>query len=396
MNQEQQHTGLLLLGVGGGGCRLATSVRAAYGEGLRVLCVDTDAQPLRTAAGAGIPTVLLGGSRLSGHGTGGDAILGRLAAQDDLETLCAQMQDVRTVVILASLGGGTGGGATPEIIKALHDMGLATVCFATRPFTFEGDARAKLAARMLPLIEETADSLIVIPLDDLFSDAREEMLVDAIQIAEGLISAGVTLLWRLLTKPGFIQLDSERLHTMVLTGGNARLGFASASGADRARQAVEALKSCRLLRRGDSLTKASAVMLGILAGPDLRLAEIGEVMDALRGRARKGCLFEMGTVLDAQYEGRIELVALSFESWSAAVGQPVPVAKDAVPLSAAEPPVADTFPIQPGSRRSRTKGSKLSFGATGRGKFRDVEPTLHEGEDLDVPTYIRRNIILER
>jgi len=58
--------------------------------------------------------------------------------------------------------------------------------------------------------------------------------------------------------------------------------------------------------------------------------------------------------------------------------------------------VADTFPIQPGSRRGRTKGSKLSFGATGRGKFRDVEPTLHEGEDLDVPTYIRRNIILER
>lgn len=137
-------------------------------------------------------------------------------------------------------------------------------------------------------------------------------------------------------------------------------------------------------------------MLGILAGPDLRLAEIGEVMGALRSHAPKGCLIEMGTVLDAQYEGRIELVALSFESWVAAVSQPAPPAKEAAPPAAAEPPVADAFPIQPGSRRSRAKGSKLSFGATGRGKFRDVEPTLHEGQDLDVPTYIRRGIALER
>jgi len=395
MSQEQG-SGLLLLGVGGGGCRLAASVRSAYGEGLRVVCADTDAQPLRTVAGAGMTAVLLGGSRLSGHGTGGDAILGRLAAQDDLETLRAQMQHVRTVVILASLGGGTGGGATPEIVKALHDMGMATVCFVTRPFVFEGEARAKSADRVLPMIEENADSLIVIPQDDLFSDAREDMLGDAIQVSESLISAGVTLLWRLVTKPGFIQLDPERLHKMVLQGGNARFGFASASGADRARHAVEALKSCRLLRKGDSLSKASAVMLGILAGPDLRLSEIGEVMGALRSHAPQGCLIEMGTVLDAQYEGRIELVALSFESWVAAVSQSAMPAKDAAPPAAAEPPVADAFPIQPGSRRSRAKGSKLSFGATGRGKFRDVEPTVHEGQDLDVPTYIRRGIALER
>ncbi|HRR33620.1 MAG TPA: hypothetical protein P5026_05945 [Kiritimatiellia bacterium] len=393
---QDQGTGLLLLGVGGGGCRLAASVRAAYGEGMQVVCVDTDAQPLRTAAGAGMTTVLLGGSRLSGHGTGGDAILGRLAAQDDLEALRAQIHNVRTVVILACLGGGTGGGATPEIVKALHDMGLATVCFVTRPFVFEGEARAKSADRVLPMIEEHADTLIVIPQDDLFSDAHKDLLGDAIQVSESLISAGVTLLWRLVTKPGFIQLDPERLHKMVLQGGSARFGFASASGADRARQAVEALKSCRLLRKGDSLSKANALMFGILAGADLRLAEIGEAMGALRSFVPQSCLIEMGTVLDAQYEGRIELVALSFESWVAAVARSAPKAKETVPPAAAEPPVADIFPIQPGSRRSRAKGSKLSFGATGRGKFRDVEPTLYEGQDLDVPTYIRRGITLER
>ena len=391
MSQEQQ-SGLLLLGVGGGGCRLAASVRSAYGEGVRALGVDTDALSNRTAAAGGMTCLLLGGSRLAGHGTGGDAIQGRLAAQDDLQNLLPHLQGVRTVVITACLGAGTGGGVTPEIVKALHDMGLATVCFVTRPFAFEGEARRKAAERVLPMIEENADTLVVVALDDLFSDAGEGLLVDAIQVAEGLVTAGITLLWRLLSKPGFISLDAERLHTMVLKGGNARFGFGSAEGPERAAQAVAALRGCRLLRSGDALAKANALLLGILAGRDLRLAEVGEMMEKVRGVCKKECQVEMGTVLDAQYDGRIELVTLAFESWTAAAQ--IEPRKETPPTQ--EPPVAEAFPIQPGSRKGRAKGSKLSFGATGRGKFQNVEPTLYNGQDLDVPTFIRRGITLER
>jgi len=100
----------------------------------------------------------------------------------------------------------------------------------------------------------------------------------------------------------------------------------------------------------------------------------------------------MGTVLDEQYEGRIELVVLAFESWTAAAQ--IEPRKDIA--STQEPPVAEAFPIQPGSRKGRGKTSKLSFGATGRGKFQNVEPTLFNGQDLDVPTYMRRGITLDR
>ncbi len=391
MSQEQQ-SGLLLLGVGGGGCRLAASVLASYGDGLRALGVDTDALSNRAASAGGMTCLLLGGSRLAGHGTGGDAIQGRLAAQDDMQNLLPHLQGVRTVVLTACLGAGTGGGATPEIVKALHDMGIATVCFVTRPFAFEGESRRKAAERVLPMIEENADSLVTVALDDLFSDAGEGVLTDAIRVAEGLVAAGITLLWRLLSRPGFIRLDAERLHTVVLKGGNARFGFSSAEGPGRAAQAVAALRACRLLRSGDALSKANALLLGILAGQDLRLAEVGEIMGKLRDVCKSDCHIEMGTVIDAQFDGRIELVALAFESWTAAAQ--VEPRKEA--QLSQEPPVAEAFPIQPGSKRGRGKGSKLSFGATGRGKFRDVEPTLFGGQDLDVPTFIRRGITLER
>ena len=395
MSQEQQ-TGLLLLGVGGGGCRLAAAVRSAYGSGIRALGVDTDALSNRTASEGGMTCLLLGGSRLAGHGTGGDAIQGRMAAQDDIQNLLPHLQGVRTVVITACLGAGTGGGATPEIVKTLHDMGIATVCFVTRPFAFEGEARRKAAERVLPMIEENADSLVVVPLDDLFGDAGGGLLSDAIQGAEGLMAAGITMLWRVLSKPGFICLDPERLHAMVLRGGNARFGFGSAEGSDRAAHAFEALRSSRLLRAGDALSKANALLLGILAGRDLRLAEIGDIMGQVRVACKGDCQIEMGTVLDAQYDGRIELVALAFESWTASVQLPASESRKEAAAPAAEPPVAEAFPIQPGSRKSKAKASKLSFGATGRGKFQNVEPTIYKGEDLDVPTFIRRGITLDR
>ncbi|MDR2849559.1 MAG: hypothetical protein LBW77_03335 [Verrucomicrobiota bacterium] len=393
MSQEERPE-FVLLGVGGGGCRLAASVRAAYGAGLRALGVDTDALATRTAAGGGLTCLLLGGSRLSGHGAGGDTVQGRLAAQDDLDNLKAQLQGARTVVIIACLGGGTGGGATPEIVKALQEMGVSTLCFVTRPFAFEGDARAKSAERVLPLIDEHADSLVTVPLDDLFDGTEQAPLSEALQAAEALVSAGVTLLWRLVTKPGFIQLDPERLHTMMLRGGNARFGFGAAEGDGRAERAVAALKACPLLRAGTPLAKANAVTLGILAGRDLRLAEVGWIMSAVRGVCKKDCAVELGTVLDDAYEGSIELVALAFESWGAGL-LPDPRREPAVG-AAQEPPVTEAFPIQPGGRRGRSKKSKLSFGATGRGKFQNMEQTLYDGQDLDIPTYIRRGITLER
>jgi len=391
MSQELQ-SGLLLLGVGGGGCRLAASVLAAYGGGMRALGVDTDALSNRQASAGGMTCLLLGGARLAGHGTGGDAIQGRLVAQDDIQNLAPHLQGVRTVVITASLGAGTGGGATPEIIKSLHDMGIATLCFATLPFAFEGDARRKAAERVLPMIEENADSMVVVSLDDLFADAGALPIEEALRKADGVMAAGIALVWRLVSKPGFIQLDPERLHAMVMKGGNARFGCASASGENRASQVIAGLRASKLLRCGDSLGKANALLLGILAGSDLRLAEIGEIMGKVHSLCKSECNIQMGTVLDPQFEGRVELVALTFESWAAAAA--VEARKEA--QSVTEPPVADDFPIQSGTRRSRGKGSKLSFGATGRGKFQNVDPTIVNGQDLDIPTFVRRGIQLER
>ncbi len=52
----------------------------------------------------------------------------------------------------------------------------------------------------------------------------------------------------------------------------------------------------------------------------------------------------------------------------------------------------------PNKRKTgRPAQASLSFDNVGaRGRFEDTEPTVMDGEDLDIPTFIRRGITIER
>ncbi len=49
---------------------------------------------------------------------------------------------------------------------------------------------------------------------------------------------------------------------------------------------------------------------------------------------------------------------------------------------------------RPRKKASRMRQSQLPLEIVSKGRFEKSEPTIHQGEDLDVPTYIRRGIAL--
>ncbi len=378
---------MLLVGVGGGGCRMAATAGASLAGELRVVGFDTDALAARSLTG--MRCHLIGVPRLDGHATGGDMVKGRAAAQDDVETLRKALSGARTAVVVISLGGGVGGGAAPVILKMLRDLGTHTLCFATLPFEMEGKARRSAAERALPLLEEYADALAVVPLDDLFADAGGFTLAEAVPRADERMAFGLTLLWRLVRDPGFIPLDLATLHEMLRhSGGRCRFAVASSEGPGRGNEAVALLGRSALLGRG--FQGAQAMMLGILGGDDLCLAELSEISKRMQAAMPSGCRLRMGTVLDDRLQGRLHLVVLLFDAWSdRPAAEPDPRgAEGLIPEILVE--------TGPGRGRGGARGSKLSFGATGRGRFKGVETTLRDGEDLDIPTYLRRGITLDR
>jgi hypothetical protein len=146
---------------------------------------------------------------------------------------------------------------------------------------------------------------------------------------------------------------------------------------------------------GEGVAPAESLLVGIIAGDDLLLSEIAVLMNGIRELYPNSSRVEMGTVQDALFNGRIEVVLFAFDNWAK------PVAAGYVNVAARldQPPVADILPAASSVRKIKGKGkvkSKLSFGPTGRGKFQNSEPTIYDGVDLDVPAYIRYGINIEK
>ena len=357
---------IVLIGIGTSGATTARNVSRAFGSGMRIVLADTDAS-------TGLPDepfVLLGGDRLSGHGTGGDIVAGRLAAEDSIKQLDEHLEGVRLAVIVTSLGGGTGGGATLEACKHLSSLGIPTVVFATTPFTFEGEDRQRNARGVVSMIEDSASTTFFLPLDKLV--AANDNMESALAQAMATLADGITLFWRLVEKPGYIRLDTERLRHILAGAGRGRFATVTLQGPTRADDALDALIRSELLSTASGPVKST--LCGILAGNDLLLSEVGKIADGVR-ESFGGLSFDLATVNDPPLDGRISVVVMLFESNGKAD-------EDVKP-----------GPVM-GTRRRKAKGP-LGNGPTGRGRFQNAEPTIWNGEDLDIPTFIRKDINLD-
>ena len=364
---------LLLIGVGGAGAAMARGVLRAYGNGIRVLVLDTDAQ---SGGNGDIPFTLLGGNRLAGRGTGGQPASARAAFQDDPSLLDQALAGVRTAVVVTALGGGTGGGATGELLKRLHTLSIVTLLFATTPFTFEGDERLRAARTVIGPIEQNADVSVFLPLDDLV--AGEDNMRAALARAVDTLASGVTLLWRILERPGYIHLDAERLRSVLFGCGRAQFSTATASGPDRVNTVLARLAEHPLLRRDSSRPPVRTILVGVLAGDDLRLSEVAEISSGLSAAYGPNAAIELGTVNDeATFSGRLAVTVLLFEE-SATATRPV------------------TGTTQGAGGDGRAKGNGDRPATAGNSRFRNAERTMWNDEDLDVPTFIRRKMTLDR
>ena len=357
---------LLLLGIGTAGVRIARGVSRAFGDELRYATADTDA----SSAQSGDDFTLLGGDRLSGRGAGGDIVSARLAAEDSIQNIDTHVEGVRLAVIVTCLGGGTGGGATLETLKRLALLGIPTIVFATLPFQFEGEDRQRNARGVMSMIEDAANATFFLPLDKLVGET--DGMDEAMRRATDTVASGVTLFWRLVQKPGYIRLDAERIRHLLQRAGRGRFAAVTCQGSDRAAEAVDRLIRSELLATAHSPVRAA--LCGVLAGDDLRLSELATISTGIQQAFGEHITFELGTVNDEEtFSGRLSVVVLLFESNGIESDRP-----GAVP-----------------GRKPRVPRNPLTVGPTGRGRFNNAERTEWHGEDLDVPTFIRKNITLE-
>jgi len=315
---ETQITGPIIkvVGVGGAGGNAINHMIEEGVQGVEFIAVNTDAQVLARNRS---PSQLQLGT--SGLGAGAKPEEARAVALADRDRIEEALAGAHMVFITAGMGGGTGTGAAPVIAEVARSLGILTVAVVTKPFTFEGSKRMKIAEGGLEALGPHVDSLIVILNDKLEEVLGEDVTQeDAFKAADDVLNNAVAGIAEIINNPGLVNVDFQDVRTVMSEQGMAMMGSASASGIDRARIAAEQAIACPLLE-GVNLAGARGVLVNITASKSsLKLRETKEVMNIIRAFAAEDATIIYGGVYDDALEDqlRVTVVATGLGAPSAA------------------------------------------------------------------------------
>ena len=437
-----------VIGVGGAGSNILDRAMLDGIDRVELAAANTDVQSL-TGAVTNLK-IQLGRNLTRGLGSGGDPELGLAAAEESSEEIQAAIAGYDIVFVCAGLGGGTGSGAAPYIAKLAKDAGALVLALVTMPFTFEGRRRCAQAGASLQLIREYADAVICFENDRMAELTLPRMGIhEAFAAADVTISQSIRAMANLLLQPGLIRLGFDDICAVIRDGdARALFGFGEAEGENRAHDAlVKALRN-PLMHRGEMLASAVNVIVQIRGAANVTLGEIGNVMEELNRHISARTQLMMGIAIDSGMGSRLSVslisslggnperlaktdypaleeperveatpapaaailpepvVRLQLGNEQATNGQKLEVerSEEAVTIESAGnrtsdnrtskrevAPAGKTAPKTP-PQKIEAKQEVLQFDAVSRGRFEKSEPTIIDGQDLDVPTFLRRRV----
>ncbi len=422
-----------LVGVGGGGSNAVDRLKMDNLDRVQMVVVNTDLQAL--SASPVQEKVLIGSGVTRGLGAGGDPELGREAAESDRAKISVALKDQDLVFLVAGMGGGTGSGASPVVAEIAAEQGALVIAFVTMPFSFEGGRRLKQAEEGLAALRRVADAVILLPNNVLLQEAAEnESVLDSFARADEWIGRGVKAIWGMLLRTGMINVDFSTLRQAFQSrGGKTLFGLGSGEGENASERAIESLRQCPLLAMPENARKADRLLVNITAGPDLATHQVNALMQAITEEFGLDSHVIMGAVIDEAMKGRVEVVVLgttdlggrgraSVRNPATPVRartstRPAPSAEAHKPAGDAGQPASEPAPAVGGTQAAArenaapapstpaaadaaaakpdTAQDEFSFGEVeSRGHFENTDRNLFEGQDLDVPTYLRKGIKL--
>jgi cell division protein FtsZ len=325
---------ITVFGVGGAGGNAVNNMISQGLDGVDFVCANTDAQALALSKSQRI--IQLGVSVTEGLGAGSHPEVGRAAAEESWDELNDHLSGSHMVFITAGMGGGTGTGAAPVIARAAREQGILTVGVVTKPFTFEGNRRAKLAEDGIDELHRHVDTLIVIPNQNLFRVANEKTtFADAFKMADQVLFSGVSCITDLMVKEGLINLDFADVRAVMRGMGKAMMGTGEAEGEDRARHAAEAAIANPLLD-DVSMHGARGLLISITGGPDLTLYDVDEAASRIREEVDADANIILGATYDADMTGsiRVSVVATGTDATMVQALEPMKASTTRAPLQA--------------------------------------------------------------
>ncbi|MBT4539034.1 cell division protein FtsZ [Candidatus Woesearchaeota archaeon] len=275
-----QKTRIKVVGCGGAGNNTINRISEVGVKGIETIAINTDAQDLLYTNAE--KKLLIGKELTQGLGAGSNPKVGEAAAKENEGELKKLITGSDMIFITAGLGGGTGTGSAPFMAALAKKMGILSVGIVTIPFTMEGSHRFENAITGLERMEQSVNTLIVIPNEKLLELAPHLPLQTAFKVADEILTNAVKGVAELVTKAGLVNLDFADVKAIMSEGGVAMIGVGESDSEHRASESVQKALENPLI--DVDISDATGALINISGGDSLTLDDSRQIVEAVAER----------------------------------------------------------------------------------------------------------------
>ena len=385
-----------ILGLGRAGLRIVNCINEIKeASWLDIAGADTDIASINSSKLKN--NFLIGEEWTNGLGCGGNTIKGERALAHKTNIQIKNfLSNASLLIIVAGFGGGTATGGSPVVSRLAKQKNIPVIFTITLPFAFEGHGKREIAENQIKELIRTSSTIIPIPNDLLYSSLPASTPFDAafkkanIEVARTVLGVA-----ELLRCNNLISVDLCDLHNILCRQKSEcgiGIGIANAEeGPSRTQLAFKRLMNSPLLGGRQRIKKADALIVSITGGNDLTIGEIKRTLDSVTELVNKKAKIIVGANTDPLYEGKAQITVIPIIFDESA--EPI----EDKPLKHHNLKLSQTNFIR---NMNKLKGEaiqlELPFETRSRGVFTSTSPTMHKGQDLDIPTFQRHEIHLDK
>jgi len=302
-------TKIKVIGVGGSGSNAVSRMMSCKIQGVDMVALNTDIQDLKKIKADF--KLQIGKNLTEGLGSGMNPEIGRKAAEEQREEISEILKGTDMIFITCGLGGGTGTGAAPVVAEIAKSLKILTIAVVTKPFSFEGYPRMKIANAGAEILKTKVDTLVVIPNDKILNLIEQDTtLYSAFWMCDEILRQAVQGISGLIMVPGIINVDFADVKSIMHNAGQALLGRGYGKGAKRIEEAVsQAIKSPLV---DFSIQGARGILFNVSGGDDLSLDEINEAAKIITKNADPQAKIIFGAVRNPKLKkGEVSVMVIA-------------------------------------------------------------------------------------
>ena len=300
-------TKIRVIGVGGGGGSIISEI-ASRVKKADFVAANTDFKALEMIKGA--KRFQFGKNITYGLGTGMNVEIGEKAAQSEKEKIEKLFKGYDVCIIISSLGGGTGCGATPIFAKIAKNLNCLTYGIFTLPFEFEGEKKMEIAKEALQKIKPYLNIYSVVPNERIFQIIEKNTpLKSALSAINEQLAKNIEGLIEMIYSPGLINIDFADLKTIL--NGQGKLAYLKTVSIKKIEgdNTPEKLISSKLYPY--TIQKARGILYNIVGGNNLQLSDVSLISKVISESLNKNAKIIFGVNQRPRKQDKINLTILA-------------------------------------------------------------------------------------